>query len=169
MIDWIKGKIMGMEKDGRLKQFWEEAQKKSLNKIENPPPVPGIVKAVEAKAWLFDPTKVVGQSITDHLGNIIAPAGQKVNPLDYRSLSKSYVFVDGRDDAQIAFAKKRLTTNPRDKIIFVGGSWAKYSRAWKRQIYYDQGGAITTYFHIQRVPAVLSQKGRLVQIEEIAL
>lgn len=169
MVDWIKGRLRQMEKDGRLHQFQEDARRKALSKIENPPPVPGILKSAENRVWTFDPTYTVRQTVRDHLGNVLAPAGTTVNPLDYISLTKSLVFVDGRDEAQVDFAKKRLTAYPRDKIVFVGGSWLKYTRAWRRQVFYDQDGTLTRHFHIKRVPAVLSQKGKVLQIQEVAL
>jgi len=168
MVDWIKAKLRAMEKSGKLKQYEEDSKRKALDKIESPPPVPGITWAAQSRTWTLDPTYTVKQTEKDNNGNIIAPAGKKVNPLDFTSLTKSVVFIDARDPKQVAFAKKDLDAHPRDKIVLVGGSWLKLTREWKRQVYYDQDGTMTRHFHITRVPAVLSQKGRVLQIEEVA-
>lgn len=166
-IDQIKGKLSRMEKSGELKRMWEKHRDTQLAQIENPAPLPGITKALAAKTWSFDPTFTFGEDVTDHLGNVIARAGTKVNPLQYTPLTKSLIFIDGRDPAQVAFAKARSDANPRDKVILVAGSFLKLNREWKRATYFDQRGHLTTRMGIKRVPAVVTQKGNVLQIEEI--
>jgi conjugal transfer pilus assembly protein TraW len=168
-IDAIKGHLTKMEKEGELKKFWEDYRSRALNGIENPPPIEGITTAKEAKVWIFDPAIVYNEAVRDHLGNILVPAGTRVNPLDYINLSKSLIFIDGRDEAQVSFAKRQIKSRPRDKVILVGGSFLKLSREWKVPVYFDQQGALTRRFNIQRVPAVVSQKGKQLQIQEFAL
>lgn len=166
-IDQIKGKLSRMEKSGELKRMWEKHRDTQLSQIENPAPLPGISKVATAKSWSFDPTFTFGEDVTDHLGNVIARAGSKVNPLQYTPLTKALIFIDGRDPAQVAFAKARSDANPRDKVILVGGSFVKLTREWKRPVYFDQRGHLTTRMGIKRVPAVVAQKGLALQIDEI--
>ena len=168
-IDQIKGKLSRMEKNGELKRMWEKHRDSQLSQIENPAPLPGISKATAAKVWTFDPTFTFGEDVTDHLGNVIARAGTKVNPLQYTPLTKTLIFIDARDPAQVAFAKARSDANPRDKVILVGGSFLKLNREWKRPTYFDQRGHLTTRMGIKRVPAVVTQKGAVLQIEEIVV
>jgi conjugal transfer pilus assembly protein TraW len=168
-IDAIKGHLSQMEREGKLKKFWEDYRNRALNGIESPPPVEGITTATEARTWTFDPSIVYNESVRDHLGNVLVPAGTRVNPLDYINLSKALIFIDARDQSQVEFAKKQVKARPRDKVILVGGSFLKLSREWKVPVYYDQQGALTKRFNIQRVPAVVSQKGKQLQIQEFAL
>ncbi|WP_425953199.1 type-F conjugative transfer system protein TraW [Ralstonia pseudosolanacearum] len=167
-IDMIKGRLTRMEKQGQLKNFWENFRDKQLSNLENPPPIPGISTATESKVWTYDPTYTYQETVKDNLGNVLVPAGTKINPLDYTSLSKSLVFIDARDPKQVAYAKRRTDANPRDKVILVAGSFLKLDRAWKRPVYFDQQGILVHKFGIKRVPAVLSQKGKMLQIEEFA-
>lgn len=167
-IDMIKGRLTQMEKKGQLKKFWEDYRQKQLSNLENPKPLPGITTATGPRVWTFDPTYTYPDNVKDHLGNILVPAGTKINPLDYTALSKSIVFIDGRDERQVAYAKKRIDANPRDKVVLVAGSFLKLDRAWHRPVYFDQQGILVHHFGIKRVPAVLSQKGKLLQIEEFA-
>ncbi|WP_431798275.1 type-F conjugative transfer system protein TraW (plasmid) [Cupriavidus metallidurans] len=167
-VDMIKGRLTNMEKQGQLKKFWEDYRNKQLSNLENPPPVPGISTATGPKVWTFDPTYTYPDNVKDHLGNVLVPAGTKLNPLDFTALSKAIVFIDGRDPKQVQYAKKRIDENPRDKVVLVAGSFLKLDREWKRPVYFDQQGILTQHFGIKRVPAVLSQKGKMLQVEEFA-
>lgn len=167
-VDMIKGRLTKMEKQGQLKKFWEDYREKQLSNLENPPPVPGITAATGHKVWTFDPTYTYNEDVKDHLGNILVPAGTRLNPLEFTSLSKAIVFIDGRDPKQVQYAKKRIDENPRDKIVLVAGSFLKLDREWKRPVYFDQQGILTRHFGIKRVPSILSQKGKTLQVEEFA-
>lgn len=169
LLDVWKGKLKKIERTGQLKAWQEKAKQDTLAKLENPPPVPGIGWAKESRSWTFDPTYTVRQTIKDHNGNVIAPAGKTVNPFDFTSLTKALVFIDARDEKQVRWAKERLDKNPRDKLVLVGGSWLKLTRQWKRQIFFDQEGMLTRHFRIKTVPAVLQQQGRVLRIDEVAL
>lgn len=166
-IDTIKNHLRRQEKDGTVKRMWQDAQRKTLEGLENPPPVPGITTATEPRTWTFDPAFTFNETVRDHLGNVLVPAGTRVNPLDYTSLTKAYIFIDGRDDAQLKFAKARIDANPLDRVVLTAGSFMKLDREWGVPVYYDQKGNLTRYFGIKRVPAVLTQRGKLLQIEEL--
>ena len=168
-IDMLKGKLTQMEKKGELKKLWTDYRDRYLNTIENPEPLPGITKASAAAVRIFDPSFTFAEDIQDHLGNVVVRAGTKVNPLEKMPLTKALIFIDGRDPAQVAFAKTRSDANPRDKVILVAGSFLKLNREWKRPIYFDQRGHLSTRMGIKRVPAVVSQKGAVLQIEELVL
>lgn len=82
---------------------------------------------------MFDPTYTYAETVKDHLGNVLVPAGTKINPLDYTPLSKAIIFIDGRDPKQLAYAKQRTEEHPRDKVILVAGSFLKLNREWGAQ------------------------------------
>jgi len=168
-VDMIKGRLTQMKKSGQLQRFEDQYRQKQISAIENPAPIPGITTATTPKVWTFDPTYTFQDTVKDNLGNVLVPAGTKIDPLDYTTLSKSILFIDGRDPKQVAYAKHDIDDHPRDKVVLVAGSFLKLTRAWHRPVYFDQRGALTTHFGIKRVPSVLSQKGRLVQVEELAL
>jgi conjugal transfer pilus assembly protein TraW len=166
-IDTLKGTLRSMERNGKMQEFWNGYRDRALNGIENPEPLPGISRVAAPRTWTFDPTYTYPETVRDNLGNVIVPAGTRLNPLDYTQLSKSIIFIDGRDPVQVAFAKAKSDANPRDKVVLVAGSFLKLNREWKRVVFFDQQGILTKHFGIKRVPAVLSQKGKLLQIEEI--
>lgn len=169
LLDALLAKLKAMEKTGKLKQLEQEARRRSLATIENPKPVPGITKARLYRAWMFDPSVKVQETVRDHLGNVIAPVGWIVNPLAYTTLTKPLLFVDARDKRQVSYARTFVDREPRAKVILVGGSWLELTRQWKRQVFYDQAGFITGRFGIRHVPAVVRQQGKVLAIEELAL
>ncbi|WP_282366355.1 type-F conjugative transfer system protein TraW [Pseudomonas sp. PS02290] len=168
-IDMIKGRLGEMEKRGELTKYWNDYRDTQLAGLENPKPLPGIEPVVEPQIRMYDPTYTYAETVKDHLGNVLVPAGTKINPLDYTPLSKAIIFIDGRDPKQLAYAKQRTEEHPRDKVILVAGSFLKLNREWGRPVYFDQQGILTRKFGIERVPAVLTQKGRQLQIEELKL
>ncbi|WP_224790287.1 type-F conjugative transfer system protein TraW [Pseudomonas fluorescens] len=168
-IDMIKGRLGDMEKKGDLSKYWNNYRDKQLSGLENPKPLDGIEAVVEPQIRMYDPTYTYAETVKDHLGNVLVPVGTKINPLDYISLSKAIIFIDGRDPKQLAYAKKRTEEHPRDKVILVAGSFLKLNREWGRPVYFDQQGILTKKFGIERVPAVITQQGRQLQIEELKL
>ena len=169
LLDALMAKLKVMEKAGKLKLLEQEAKRQALATIETPKPVPGITKARQSRKWTFDPSVRVPETIKDHLGNVIAPVGMVVNPLEYTSLTKPLLFIDARDKRQVRFARAFVGREPRAKVILVGGSWLDLTREWKRQVFYDQAGFITGRFGIRQVPAVVRQQGKVLAIEELAI
>ena len=169
MLEALMARLKAMEKAGKLKQLEQGARRRSLATINNPKPVPGITKAMQSRKWTFDPSVMVQETVQDHLGNVIAPAGMVVNPLEYTSLTKPLVFIDARDKRQVSYASAFVGREPRAKVILVSGSWLDLTRTWKRQVFYDQTGFITGRFGIRHVPAVVRQQGKVLAIEELAI
>jgi len=93
-----------------------------------------------------------------------------VNPLDYVSLSKKLFFFDARDKAQVRQAEAViLQLDGRVKPILTGGSYMALMRQWKRQVYFDQQGTLVKKLGIEHVPAIVSQEGKMLRIDEIVL
>lgn len=90
------------------------------------------------------------------------------NPLDYVSMTRHLLFFDGRDKAQIKQAENLIEHyQGRLKPILTAGSYVQLMRQWKAQVYYDQGGALVRKFGIEHVPALVSQEGKRLRIDEV--
>ncbi len=154
--------------DGRLARFETEARTRILRGIEDPPPIAGITKATSRRTRFHDPSMVVRDTITDAADRIVVAAGTRVNPLDTVSLSKPLLFFDGRDDAQVTRARELLDRHRGAlKPILTAGSWLALMRRWKQPVYFDQHGQITARLGITRVPALVTQEGRRLRIDEL--
>lgn len=170
LLEAIQAKLREKEKTGELARLQQEAKQRAVRAIENPKPVPGLGKATRLRTFYYDPSITVTRNITDATGKILVPAGTRVNPLDYVSLSKKLFFFDARDKAQVRQAEEViLQLGGRVKPILTGGSYMALMRLWKRQVYFDQQGALVKKFGIEHVPAIVSQEGKLLRIDEIVL
>ena len=57
----------------------------------------------------------------------------------------------------------------RIKPILVGGSYLDLMKAWRVRVYFDQHGALTRQLGIAQVPAIVSQEGLRLRIDEVVL
>ena len=73
---------------------------------------------------------------------------------------------DGDDPEQLAWA---LGRKEPAKLILVKGAPLELMRARQRRFYFDQGGKLVAHFAIRAVPALVSQRGRQLEVSEIAL
>ena len=53
------------------------------------------------------------------------------------------------------------------KPVLTAGSWLALMRRWKQPVYFDQHGQITARLGITRVPALVTQDGRRLRIDEL--
>lgn len=164
-VEQIKEKLTAMQKNGELDKLQHEAVARSMNTLKNPKPNDSIKTATSKSVKYFDPTQTFDHEVRSEDGRLISPAGRKINPLDYMTLTKVMVFFDGRDKAQTA-AVKALVKREGDKIkpILTAGSWYDISKDWGRQVYYDQGGYLTQRLTVEQVPAVIAQDGKQLKI-----
>jgi conjugal transfer pilus assembly protein TraW len=166
-LSLITNTLKAKEKSGELARLEKEAIKRSMHSLKNPLAVPDLGQVTQRSSRLIDPTVRYAQAITTDEGQIVVPAGARINPLDVMSLSKTLVFFDGRDAAQVTAVHKMVLKNPRVKPILVAGSWLEIGRAWKQTVFFDQRGALSKRFEISAVPTVIRQQGRALLLEEI--
>lgn len=168
MLQEIERVLRAKEKSGELARLQKEAVERSKRSVENPTPVTGLSRVEHRRTFYWDPTFYAPKTVRDTDGNLIVAAGTPVNPLDYVTLSKHMLFFDGRDALQVAKAIALIKHyEGRVKPILVAGPVAELSRQWKRQVYFDQGGALVRKLNIVRVPSLVTQEGRKLRIDEL--
>jgi len=145
----------------QLKQL--EVQERVKQSVLNPPPVLGVHKASGFRTYVFDPTITLDKDILDHQGHIIAAKGSTVNPLTTVQLKSSLLIFDARDPDQIKWA---VAKGAHTKWILTKGRPFDVMKKYDRVVYFDQGGTICRQFKIMAVPAIVRQKGHLLEIEE---
>lgn len=169
LLEAIKANLAEKQRTGEIDRLQKKAVARFKDSLNNPTPVAGITTATISRTYYFDPSVTADRTYTDDKGRIIVMAGTRVNPLDHLSLSNRYLFLDGRDPAQVSRAKILLKKHSgRIKPILTAGSYLDLMKAWKRPVYFDQFGRLTTHFHIRHVPALVSQEGNKIRIDEIA-
>jgi conjugal transfer pilus assembly protein TraW len=57
----------------------------------------------------------------------------------------------------------------RDKLILINGSVLDQEKHFKKPIYFDQAGKLTSRFGITHVPAIITQEGMKLIVTEVML
>jgi conjugal transfer pilus assembly protein TraW len=168
LLNYIEKTLREKEKSGELANLEDQAKSRVIESIRNPKALAGIRPTQMARTFYFDPSITVEQNITDDKGNIIVPAGTTNNPLEVVSLSKHLLFFDGSDSEQVRHARALIDHyGGKVKPILVAGSYLDLMKAWQLSVYFDQQGALTGKFGITQVPALVSQEGLRLRIDEI--
>ncbi len=168
LLDVILAKLRAASEDGTLARLQREALTRIRQGIDDPAPVAGLVRTRHPRHFHHDPSIVVQEAISDAEGRVVVPPGTVVNPLDTVPLSQALLFFDARDRDQVAEARKLIDArHGQVKPILTGGSYLELMRRWRRPVYYDQQGVLTTRLGIRQVPALVTQDGRRLRIDEL--
>jgi conjugal transfer pilus assembly protein TraW len=170
LLEHITAKLKEKERSGEIALLQQQARARATATVNNPPAVPGL-KAVEtARTFYFDPSVRLPQNVLDDRGHVLFPPGTVKNPLDVVSMSKHLLFFDGGDARQVRRARELIDHyRGRVKPILVGGSYLNLMKAWQIPVYYDQQGLLVRKLGITAVPAIVSQEGSRLRIDELAL
>ena len=172
----MKGKLAEIDMEAER----EKMQKIAIDRVENPVPVIGITGAGKNRTFYFDPTYTLDDDAVLPCGKVLHKAGTRVNPLEHMDLNRRLFFIDSREATQVEWLQEQLN-NPlpeqkepvEDRIILVGGSVFKLKeilgQKHEDKVYFDQSGELTTRFGIKHSPAIASQEGLKIRIDEINL
>lgn len=168
LLDVIMARLRAKEASGELKRHEQEARDRAAYAVNNPRPVDGLRRAQAARTFYFDPTFKLQSNVVDGTGAILFPAGTRKNPLEVVSLSKHLLFFDARDPGQVARARELIEHyQGKVKPILVGGSYLDLMKRWNKPVFYDQDGTLVRKFGIAAVPAIVSQEGQRLRIDEV--
>ena len=155
-----------LEASGELARMNEEARLRARERLEAPPPVPGIAPATEPRSWLYDPAIVVQEDIVGPGGGLIAARGTRIEPLAHRPMTQTLLFIDGTRQAEVEWALAQVAPI---RIILLSGRPFDLARRHGRAFYFDQGGTLTERFGLEATPARIRQEGLKLRIAEIPL
>ena len=168
LLEVIQSRLYQMEKSGELAKKQDEYRDRVIGVVEKPKPVPGLKATAVKRTFYYDPTMILDHDIRGEDGAILFARGLKVNPLDHASLRDELIFFDGRDRRQVTFAQRTLRKlKGAAKPIMVAGEPLNLMRDWKRRVFYDQGGALVRRLSIHQVPAVVTQDGKRLKVDEV--
>ena len=163
LLAQIEARLLEMERSGELARLEDEARADARRKLEEPDPAPGIAPAREERSRLFDPAITVARDIRTPDGTLIAAAGTRVNPLERIALARDLLFVDGRREAEIAWA---LSHDRPAKIVLLAGRPLELMRRHRRPFFFDQGGRLAARFGLSLTPVLVAQDGAQLRITE---
>ena len=168
LLEVILGKLRARKWRGRHARPSATRVAGGSGEVEDPAPV-GALAHPSTAALPPRPGIVVQEAIHDADGRVIVPPGTVINPLDTVTLSQALLFIDARDREQVARARKLIDERQgKVKVILTGGSYpgpdAPLAAAG---VFYDQQGNLTTKLGIRQVPALVTQDGGRLRIDEL--
>lgn len=169
-LEFIQSRVSTMQKTGQWQNIQHQIQQDAIQYRDRPKKIEGINRALKSKRWLFDPSIRLDHDVITPDGKRIAAAGTRVNPLEVISLSKALIFYNGDDPDQVAWVVMQdKALKGKNKLILVNGSVLNQEKHFKKSIYFDQEGRLTSRFGITHVPAIIAQEGSMLRIREVAL
>jgi conjugal transfer pilus assembly protein TraW len=170
LLAFIEQRLREKERSGELQRLAESARARGIDTVRQPPPVEGLRTTERPRTFYVDPSFTLDRNITDPQGRLMFAAGTRKNPLEVVSLSRHLLFFDARDPRQVKHARELSGRYAgRIKPILTGGSYLDLMKAWRIPVYYDQAGTLTRRFGIRQVPALVSQDGLRLRIDELGL
>jgi conjugal transfer pilus assembly protein TraW len=167
-LEWIQTRLATLQQQGQLHILQQQWVKEVAKHADRPTPVAGLTTTSVARTWRWDPSIKVSTSIQDPNGEILIPAGTLVNPLERVSLRQDLVFYNSDDPKQVQWAQTIDTQKKgEEKLILVQGSVSSQTKRFQKPVYFDQEGRLTRRFHIQHVPAIVTQEGLHLRIREV--
>ena len=168
LLALIQSRLQEKQASGELARIQKDFEVRSRRSIESPVPVSGLTRTRTPRSFVFDPTVTAPDTVQDPEGKVLVAAGTRVNPLDYVSLSQPLVFFDARDREQTKAALAlRQQHQGRAHLILTGGSYVDFMKRHDLRVYYDQQGLLVRRLGIRQVPALVTQEGRMLRIDEL--
>jgi len=154
---------------GRWEQQVKQWRQKAQEQVARPVGV-ALPRADRTRTHYYNPSVVAPADIRDAEGRLIHAAGTQVNPLDYVSMTRSLLFIDGDDPEQVEWVRRLTEQNPDGyKVILTQGAILELSESLNQWLYFDQRQVYTRKLSISTLPARVYQEGRLLRIDELNL
>lgn len=170
LLQMIEQRLREKERSGELGRLEAEARKRGIATVKNPPPITGLRSTETVRTFYVDPSFTLDRNVLGPQGELLFAAGTRKNPLEVVSLSRHLLFFDARDPRQVGRARQLMALyHGRVKPILVGGSYLDLMQSWHVPVYYDQQGLLTRRLGITQVPALVSQEGLRLRIDELAV
>ena len=166
LLEQVEETLEALQRSGEWARMEEEAKARARARLESPPPVPGIVPAIEPRSWLHDPAIVVQEDVVGPGGALIAPAGTRIEPLAHRPMTQYLLFIDGTRPVEVEWALAQVAPT---RIVLLSGRPFDLARTHGRAFYFDQGGVLAQRFGLEATPARIRQEGLKLRIEEVPL
>jgi len=170
LLQMIEQRLREKERSGELGRLEAQARERGIATVKNPPPVTGLRPTDTVRTFYFDPSFILDRNLLGPQGELLFAAGTRKNPLEVVSLSRHLLFFDARDPRQVGRARQLIALyQGRVKPILVGGAYLDLMQSWHLPVYYDQQGLLTRRLGITQVPALVSQEGLRLRIDELAV
>ena len=167
-VEAIVSELKRAQNSGELDAMNERFKQQALARVKRPKVVNQLTPATEYRTYLVDMTKTMKQDIR-HDGQLIVKAGQRVNPLAHRRISKHLVIINGDNEAEVEYALSYAKAHPTSKIILSQGSPFELQKQHQQRFFFLQSSTLVEEFSLSVTPSVIYQDGLQMRVEEIPL
>lgn len=168
ILEVIRERLQERMKDGFLEKQRRKLAERSKRYITRPRGLP-LPRTQTYRAYDVSLEFVTTEDITDGHGHVLYPAGTRVNPLVFQSLTKILCFADGDDPDQVRWLNRHCPDPLKHKLILVRGNYPNVAEQLGRRLYFDQHGYLAGRFGLRTVPATVRQKEQVLYVEEIPI
>lgn len=169
LLTLIESRVAEISQNGSLERINQDFIKRVSFHANRPTPN-YLNRTNTTKTHFYAPVVKLAQTLTDHRGQILYPAGTSVNALlQMPSYKPCWLFFNGDDKEQVAFVKKRMNQCPNPKIILTQGSVGDAEKELNAIIYFDQSARIAKKIKLTHVPAIVSRDSLRLKITEFAI
>lgn len=172
LLELIRGKLQKLSESGQLEEHQKVIVNKAKEQLNRPTPVKNLARTTTPRSFVYDPSITVPYDLKDHEGRVFHKKGTRINPLEKHSFRYPFLFLDGDDSEQVGWAiqqYKAADALHKPKIILIQGAPLDLSKQLNLPIYFDQSGVLVKKFGITQIPARVSQKSKVLQIDELEL
>ena len=166
MIDLMKERL--------AKADWPDIQRRSgeaLKRQFEKGPGLALPHATDNRIVLVDPTVEYPDDIKDPTTNtVLIKSGTKINPFDKVRWIRTLVFFDGTSPCQMGWVQQYLKKHDAKfvKLIISDGDVQNVMEQLHQRVYWGSR-ILVDRMGVRAVPSVVSQSGRQIQVEEVAL
>lgn len=134
------------------------------------PEAPTLPSADKNNIKLVDLTFELTEDLKDQYGNVLYPKGTRINPADYMTLPFRYVVINAEREEELEWlqSSEAMANIVSHRVVLADGLWHKASKKLNRPIFYMDVGFQNT-FQITKTPSIISQKGNLIEVQEVSV
>lgn len=168
LLQQIEQRLREQQRSGALQRQQAATAQRAQLAVLQPMPVAGLRTTQTPRTFYFDPSITLDRNLLGAKGELLFAAGTRRNPLDVVSLSRPLLFFDARDVRQVKQARALYAQRQGAlKTILTGGAYQALTKTWPTALYFDQHGRLTRQLGITQVPALVSQDGARLRIDEL--
>lgn len=153
---------------------WDAAKERALGRYWTNLERHEIPTVTRHRVRELDPTFVVQQTVSAPDGTVLAFEGERINPLEHIDFGQTLVFVNPAEAAQLEWLADLIESHEGRRLTIMAtqlnqvGDFEGYSELVNSvgRMIFKLPEDVRARFHIERVPAVVTQTGSVFRIEE---
>jgi conjugal transfer pilus assembly protein TraW len=166
-LDQIMADLEAKQTDGTIDRINKEMQERAEQYAHRPKGAL-LPTATVKRTHYFNPTVKYTDPIVDADGRVLFPMGTSVNPLEYMSMTRPWVFFDADNEEQTEWVYRLIQDRPYAySLVMINGNIIDMMKLWQTRIYFDQYGKYVEKLNLQALPAVMYQEGKVLRIDEV--